>query len=66
MCKKSVCKLCDDNVGGCIEFYRPHEVILAEVKNDIEDYAYNKETNTLKAQGMLNTLIMIDERMGGE
>ena len=34
--KKRVCRLFDgSNVQGCIEFYRPHEEVLQEVKDYI-------------------------------
>lgn len=40
--KKSVCKLYDgSNIQGCIEFYRPHEKVLQELQNEIEERINN-------------------------
>lgn len=37
--KKSVCKLCDgSNIQGCIEFYRSHEEVLREIREEVANW----------------------------
>lgn len=38
-----------------------NEGMLEKIKNEIEDYVCNHETNTDKAQGMLNALQILDK-----
>lgn len=38
-----------------------NEKVLDKIKDEIEDYVCNHETNTEKAQGMLNALQILDK-----
>ena len=42
-------------------FNAPTVDMFEKIKNEIEDYVCNHETNTDKAQGMLNVLQILDK-----
>lgn len=57
------CDGCCENHSG----YEPQDKDkLSEIRERIEDYVCNKEENTLKAQGMLNALRIMEEVWEGE
>ena len=62
--KKTVCKICDGSeIIGCIEFYRSHDEVLQEIREEIADYKDDKIIHAELNEMIDIILALIDDKI---